>query len=102
MRWLGELANHDDEYKTRDIGVVGIAADDVADMVGLQPRIPTITLLTDVKLAGSLAWGLVPAGAEEPEPGTFIIDREGVIRYQRLGNEKGDWPTYAEVAAALH
>ena len=78
-----------------------MAADDVADMAELQPKLPTITLLTDVKLAGSVAWGLVAAGAEEPEPGTFVIDREGVVRYRKLGDEKGDWPTYAEVAAAL-
>ena len=58
-------------------------------------------LLTDLKLVGSVAWGLVPAGAEEPEPGTFIIDRSGVVRYRKLGDAKGDWPTYAEVAAAL-
>ena len=70
-------------------------------MVGLQPKLPTITLLTDVKLAGSVAWGLVPAGAEEPEPGTFIIDRGGVVRYRKLADGKGDWPAYADVATAL-
>jgi peroxiredoxin len=71
-------------------------------MVALQPKLPAVTLLTDVKLAGSIAWGLVPAGTEEPAPATFIIDRGGVVRYRMLGNgNKGDWPTYAEVAAAL-
>ena len=67
----------------------------------LQPRLPTVTLLTDLKLAGSVAWGLVAAGAEEPEPATFNIDRGGVVRYRKLGDAKGDWPTYADVAAAL-
>jgi peroxiredoxin len=70
-------------------------------MVVLQPKLPTVTLLTDVKLAGSLAWGLVAAGAEEPEPATFIIDREGVVRYRKLADAKGDWPAYADVATAL-
>ena len=70
-------------------------------MVDLQPKLPTITLLTDVRLAGSVAWGLVPAGAEEPAPATFIIDRGGVVRYRKLGDAKGDWPIYADVAAAL-
>ncbi len=70
-------------------------------MVVLQPKLPTITLLTDVKLAGSVAWGLVAAGAEEPEPGTFIIDRGGVVRYRKLGDANGDWPAYADVATAL-
>lgn len=70
-------------------------------MAALQPRVPSVTLLTDLGLAGSIAWGLVSAGAEEPEPGTFIIDREGVVRYRALAGSWGDWPPYADVAAAL-
>lgn len=49
-----------------------------------------------------MAWGLVKAGAEEPEPATYVIDRSGVVRYRKLGDAKGDWPAYADVAAALH
>lgn len=67
----------------------------------LQPKLPTVTLLTDDKLAGSIAWGLVPAGAEDPAPATYVIDRQGVVRYRKLGDAKGDWPPYADVAAAL-
>jgi peroxiredoxin len=70
-------------------------------MNGLQPRIPEVVLLTDLKLTASTAWGLVTPRAEEPEPATFIIDREGVIRYRKLGDAKGDWPTYDDVARAL-
>lgn len=70
-------------------------------MAQLQPKLPAFTLLTDVKLAGSVAWGLVKTGAEEPEPATFVIDRKGVVRYRKLGDAKGDWPTYDDVAAAL-
>lgn len=70
-------------------------------MVTLQPKLPAVTLLTDLKLAGSITWGLVPPGTEDPAPATFVIDRAGVVRYRKLGDAKGDWPKYADVAAAL-
>ncbi len=80
---------------------MALAADDVADMVVLQRKLPALTLLTDLGLAASVTWGLVPAGSEGAAAATFIIDRGGVIRYRKLGDAKGDWPPYADVAAAL-
>ena len=34
-------------------------------------------------------------------PGTFIIDREGIIRYARYARHSGDHPSPAELIAAL-
>ena len=102
MRWLGELANHADELGQRDIAVVAIAADSVADMAALQAKLTRITLLTDPDLSTSTAWGLHSPGAENPDPGTFVVDRDGVVQFRRLADNRGDWPTYAEVASALH
>jgi peroxiredoxin len=82
--------------------VVAIAADSVADMASLQPKLARITLLTDLDLAATTAWGLHAPGAENPSPGTFVVDRDGVVQWRRLEDDRGDWPTYAEVASALH
>jgi len=82
--------------------VVAIAADPVADMTALQAKLPRITLLTDLDLSTSTAWGLHAPGAENPEPGTFVVDREGVVQWRRLADNRSDWPTYPEVASALH
>jgi hypothetical protein len=82
--------------------VIAIAADSVADMVSLQPRLPRITLLTDLDLSATTAWGLHSPGAENPDPGTFVVGQGGVVAWRRLGDSSGDWPTYAEVASALH
>ncbi len=35
-------------------------------------------------------------------PGTFIIDREGVIRYARYARHAGDHPSTSDLIAALH
>lgn len=82
--------------------MVAIAADSVSDTAALQAKLPRITLLTDPGVAAAAAWGLRVAGADSPSPGTFVVDRGGVVQWRRLGDEHGDWPTYPEVAAALH
>jgi len=59
-------------------------------------------LLTDLDLSTTTAWGLHVPGAESPSPGTFVVGRDGVIRWRRLEDKRGDWPTYPELAAELH
>jgi peroxiredoxin len=82
--------------------VVAIAADSVEDMASLQAKLARITLLSDLDLSAATAWGLHAPGAENPEPGTFVVDRAGIVQWRRLEDPRGDWPTYAEVASALH
>jgi peroxiredoxin len=100
VSWLGELAGHADEMAQRDIAVVAIAADSVSDMAALQAKLPRITLLTDPGAAAA-AWGVHVPGADNPSPGTFVVGRDGVVQWRRLEDKRGDWPTYAELAAAL-
>ena len=101
MRWLGELAQHAAELEARDVGVVAIASDSVSDTAALQARFPRLLLLTDPDVSAATAWGVHVAGADNPSPGTFVVGRDGVVRWRRLEDERGDWPTYAELAAAL-
>jgi peroxiredoxin len=82
--------------------VIAIAADSVSDTAVLQAKLPGITLLTDPDLAGATAWGVRVPGAEHPSPGTFVIGRDGVVTWRRLEDQRGDWPTYPELAEALH
>ncbi len=70
-------------------------------MVALQPKLPTVTLLTDLGLVAAVTWGLVPAGSDGAPAATFVIDRAGVIRYRKIGDAKGDWPPYDDVVTAL-
>ena len=69
-------------------------------MAALQTKLPRITLVSDTTLVASKAWGLLLAGGEHPNPGTFVV-AGGTITYRRLEDRRGDWPTYAELAAAL-
>ena len=89
------------ELEGRDVGVVAIAADKVADMAEVQAKLPRLLLLTDLDFSASTAWGVHLPDADSPSPGTFVVGRDGVIRWRRLEDPRGDWPTYAELAAAL-
>jgi len=40
-------------------------------------------------------------GAENPTPSTFVVAADGVVRWRKLADDKGDWPGYADVASAL-
>jgi hypothetical protein len=105
VRWLGELASHGSELAARRIGIVAIAADDVDDMAALQTRLPRLTLLSDAKLAGLTAWGVLYPGDEHPIPATFVVAadgprREWIVRWRYLYQPAGDWPTYADLDAA--
>ncbi len=101
VRWLGELDQHAAELAQRDIGLVAISADKLEDLAALVPRLPNVRLLTDPGLVAATAWGLRVPGAEAPSPGTFVVGKDGVIAWRRLEQPHSDWPTYAELTAAL-
>jgi len=70
-------------------------------VASLAPDLPGVTLLTDLGVVASTAWGLAVPDGEVPSPATFVIDRGGTIRWRKLGDAKGDWPTYPQLAAGL-
>ncbi len=71
-------------------------------MVDLQNKLPALTLLADTDLSMTTTWGLHDPGADEGNPGTFVVTRDGKITFRQLEQQgKGDWPTYDELAAAL-
>lgn len=45
--------------------------------------------------------GGVPIGDVMQLPGTFIIDRDGVVRYAKYAKHSGDHPKTADLVAAL-
>jgi hypothetical protein len=69
----------------------------------VQQKLPAITLLTDLDKTAAAAWGVLPAGGDEPDAAVFVVNRAGVVTYRRLGDDaRGDWPSYAELLAAAN
>ena len=81
--------------------MIAIAADALPDTAKLQAKLPSLTLLTDPKMASVAAWGLRFGDADEPWPATFVVDNHGAITWRYVGVKGKDWPTYDELAAAL-
>jgi peroxiredoxin len=100
VKRLGELSAHAGELAQQDVGLVAISADALDDLASLVPKLPSVTLLADPGLVATAAWGLRVPGAEAPSPGTFVI-AGGAIAWRHLEGPSGDWPTYAELTAAL-
>jgi len=70
-------------------------------MAALQTKLPGVTLVSDAKFLASDAWGRHIQGADSPSPATYVVDGNGVIEWRHLPDQNGDWPTYAELTAAL-
>jgi len=82
--------------------VVAIACDPIEDSAKLQAQVPAITVLTDLDKIATQAWGMLPAGGDEPDAGTFVVRRDGTITFRRLGDDlHGDWPSYGDLLAAV-
>lgn len=103
--WLSDLQRYAEPLRNRGIVVFAIATDSVADTATLQARVPGITVLTDLdpEISAIAAWGLRIGDAEHPWPGTFVVAAPtGVVRWRYIGAADGDWPTLAELAAAIN
>jgi len=70
-------------------------------MASLDKTLPGIRLVSDPKFVVSDAWRRHIQGSDSPTPATFIVSGTGTIEWQHLPGDGGDWPTYAELTAAL-
>jgi len=83
---LGELEAHASQFAERQVRVVAVSADDPATASLTQADFPHLTIVSDSdqKLAGAmevLHQGTDHEGKETNAPTTFLIDREGVVRW---------------------
>ena len=73
--------------------------------VGFSPEQVTYPLLADPAHLVSAAYGVAFQMRIHTEwcnrPGTFVVDREGVLRYARRGRSFADRPSPAEILAEI-
>jgi len=56
-----------------------------------------VPLLADPGLAVAIAWGVAMDGRDIAVPATFLVGRDGVIRYRYVGESMTDRPTLEEL-----
>lgn len=83
------------------IGVAAISADPPADSRALvsRLRLTGLPLLSDPDLATIVEWGVAMKGNDLAVPSTFVVGRDGTIRWAYVGSDQSDRPPMAEIVA---
>jgi peroxiredoxin len=99
------LREHHDEFVARDAQVLAIApgglGNSVDKYVGKAGAFP-FPMLVDAKHKTFDQYDVVKKIASLGQrPALFVIDREGVVRYNQVGTQQTNIPPIAEVLAGL-
>jgi peroxiredoxin len=99
------LREHHDEFVARGVQVLAIAPGGIGNNVGnyieKKGEFP-FPLLTDAKHKTFDTYDVVKKIASLGQrPALFVIDREGVVRYNQVGTQQTNIPPIAEVLGEL-
>jgi peroxiredoxin len=83
---LGELEAHQAEFAQRHTRLVVASADDRAASAQTQEKFPHLVVLSDpdralIGAAGAVHPGASPDGQDVAAPTTFLLDRDGQVRW---------------------
>lgn len=82
-----------EDLRTRGIHVVAISADTMQDSQKLVKRLGlSFPLLSDVDLQTAIEYGVAMKEEEIAVPATFIISRDGEIKWKHVGETMIDRP----------
>lgn len=94
---LPEYSSHKSDFEARDAEVLGVNRDSVyahkawAKEFGIE-----LTLLADMTGEAAKAYDVYMPEAGISKRAVFIIDKEGVLRFQHVENSPGDFTLYAD------
>ncbi len=90
------------ELAGRNASVAAIVVDDAATNGKLAQRLDVdFPILSDADLATTKAYGIEDVGKDIALPATFVIDREGKVRWLYVGDNPRDRPIVSAVLSAL-
>ena len=82
--------------------VVAISSDDLATSTAFaRDEKLSYPLLADPDMAAILAWGVRHRGKSMAVPAVFIVDRDGIVRWRRIGESISDRTDIEEILDAL-
>ena len=102
QRQLGELQENYRAIQDLDAEIVALSADwpEVARttvaVLGL-----TFPVLSDASRRRIIAWDVLHPGQGIAKPSLFVLDREGEVRWQYIGESAADRPDIEEVLKQL-
>ena len=90
------------QIKSGGRGVIAIAADSPPDQAILAAKLGvTFPLISDTELKLAAAFGVRELGEEDSLPAVFIVDRAGIVRFARVGNNIVDRVSIRELLSEL-
>jgi peroxiredoxin len=99
VRELVQLAERKDDFARLGVAVYALAPQEVADLRGLQEKLGGgVTLLSDPQREAIRAFGVLDK-FNLPRASSFLLDREGRIRYRWLTENYRERPTADEILA---
>ncbi len=95
---MGQLAHTQQRFRDADIALVMVSVDSPRRVRQLAEQTkPSFPVLSDVDADVTVAYDIFEDGIAVPS--TFVIDREGIIRWAYVGKSPADRPTPDEMLA---
>lgn len=99
---LSELAKAQASFEAKNASLVAVSVDDAAKSKAFARATgASFPLLTDAKLEAIRAWHVEHVGNDIAKPASFVVGRDGKIKFAHVGENPGDRPSVEELVAAL-
>lgn len=100
MRELGELADREKSFARLGTRVYGISTRTPEDLADLQEDLGTgVTLLSDPGGVAVSAFGMMDSRMDIARSGSFLLDRQGRVKYRWLTDNYRERPAPDEILA---
>jgi len=102
QKQLGDLNNAQKQFTDRNVRIIAISADAVADAAAMSSKLTLgFDLYSDPELAVIAKWGVEDFGSHIARPATFIVEPGGAISFRKVNSKPEDRPTVDQLLAAL-
>lgn len=102
QKQLGDLNNAQKQFTDRNVRIIAISADQVADAAAMSAKLTLgFELYSDPDLAVIAKWGVEDFGQHIARPATFIVEPGGAISFRKVGSKPEDRPTVDQLLAAV-
>lgn len=102
QKQLGDLNNAQKQFADRDVKIVAISSDPVADATSMHDKLGlNFDLYSDPELAVIAKWGVEDYGSGIARPATFVVEPGGAISFRKVGTKPEDRPTVDQLLAAI-
>jgi peroxiredoxin len=98
---LEQAQRHLPAYEYQGARIVGVTLDPPEQSQALLDEVEIGFNLVSVDRDAFQSWGVTAPGEEAPLPATFIVDRDGIVRFRHIGRNAADRTSDAGILTVL-